>query len=43
MIHHRLVDDIPDLQLADFYRLVVMVPLVIDDKVEPAAKAELEA
>ena len=32
MIHHRGVDDVPHLQLADLHRLVVMVALAVDDE-----------
>jgi len=43
VIHHRSVDHVPDLQLADLHRLVVMVALAVNDKVETTAKAHVEA
>src|ERR1043166_1465562 len=42
MIHHRLIDDVPHLQLADLDRLAVMVALAVDDEVESTPKAHLE-
>jgi hypothetical protein len=34
MVHHRVVDDVPHLQLADLHRLVAMVRLLVDDEVD---------
>src|SRR5689334_20580412 len=43
MIHHRIIDDIPHLQLTNLHRLVAMVRLIVDEKVDAVLEAQLES
>src|SRR5689334_17544497 len=43
VIHHRVVDDVPHLQLPDLHRRVTMMRLLVDDEVDPVTKTRLES
>src|SRR5690242_4360782 len=42
MIHHGIVDDIPDLKLADLDRSIAVMCLVIDQKVDAVLETQFE-
>src|SRR5207302_9413631 len=42
MIHQGRIDDVPYLWLADFHRLVPVVPFFVDHEIEDAPRARLD-